>query len=140
MDFYLDIHLEPDLEISAPALLNNLFAKFHRAMAQRCNGEIGVSFPAYHRYGLGDILRLHGSESALNTLMATLWLKGLRDYTSVKDIRAVPHKIKGYQTVYRVQQKSVDNKRKRSVRKGWLTEEEALQQISESQTRGCLAL
>ena len=45
MDYYLDIQVQPDLEISAPALMNNLFAKFHRNMAQAMLGEIAVSFP-----------------------------------------------------------------------------------------------
>lgn len=128
MDHYLDIQVLPDLDISAPALMNNLFAKFHRSMAQALPGEVAVSFPKYHR-SLGDVLRLHGTEESLNQLMALPWLKGLRDYTQVSELREVPADIKGYRSVYRVQKKSVNNRRKRSVAKGWLSEEEAIHRI-----------
>ena len=128
MDYYLDIQVQPDLEISAPALMNNLFAKFHRNMAQAMLGEIAVSFPKYNRT-LGDVLRLHGREAILNQLMTRPWLKGLRDYTKVSAVCKVPADIKGYRSVYRVQKKSVNNRRKRSVAKGWLSEEEALHRI-----------
>ncbi len=134
MDFYLDIQVEPDLEITAAALLNNLFAKFHRTMAQHCLGEIAVSFPRYHR-GLGDVLRLHGTQASLKKLMAQPWLKGLRDYTCVSEIRPVPTDIKGYRTVFRVQQKSPQNIRKRSVAKGWLSAEEALLKFSDEKQK-----
>ncbi|MCW8332093.1 type I-F CRISPR-associated endoribonuclease Cas6/Csy4 [Photobacterium sp. SDRW27] len=131
MDHYLDIRVEPDLEITAPALMNNLFAKFHRTMAQVCHGRVAVSFP-YHARTLGDVLRLHGRRDALELLMAQPWLKGLRDYTRVGEILPVPREIEGYRCVSRVQKKSPRNLRRRSVAKGWLTEEEALQQIPDS--------
>ncbi|KLV03800.1 CRISPR-associated protein Csy4 [Photobacterium aquae] len=131
MDCYLDIQVEPDSEISTPALMNNLFSKFHRAMAQTCNGLIAVSFPKHGRI-LGDVLRLHGTQQHLNQLMAQSWLKGLRDYTIVGDILPVPSEVKGYRTVSRVQKKSPQNLRKRSIAKGWLTEEEARHSIPDS--------
>lgn len=134
---YLDIVLEPDAEISAPALLNNLFAKLHRALVQSAKGDIGVSFPKYGKT-LGDALRLHGSCAALETIMATPWLKGLRDYTEVGNIEKVPEKIKGYRTVFRVQQKSPQNMRKRSVAKGWLSEIQAQEQIPDTAQK-CLS-
>lgn len=128
MDYYIDIQVLPDLDISAPALMNNLFAKFHRSSAHSFPGQIAVSFPNYSR-SLGDVLRLHGSFSSLNQFMALPWLKGLRDYTLVGEVGVVPDDIKGYRNVYRVQKKSVDNRRKRSVKKGWLSEEEAIHRI-----------
>lgn len=131
MDFYLDIQVEPDIEVTASALMNNLFAKFHRAMAQTCNGLIAVSFPK-HGHLLGDVLRLHGSKQALDQLMLQTWLKGLRDYTKVGEILPVPKEVKGYRCVSRIQKKSPQNLRKRSIAKGWLTEEEALHKIPES--------
>ncbi|MDC5842327.1 type I-F CRISPR-associated endoribonuclease Cas6/Csy4 [Vibrio europaeus] len=128
MNFFLDIRVEPDLEISAPALLNNLFAKFHRTMAQTCKGQVAVSFPNVDGT-LGDVLRLHGSQQALEVLMTQPWLKGLRDYTHVTEVQPVPAEIQGYRTVSRIQKKSPQNLRKRSIAKGWLTEEEALHKI-----------
>ncbi|QDJ13785.1 type I-F CRISPR-associated endoribonuclease Cas6/Csy4 [Mergibacter septicus] len=128
MDYYLEIKVEPDLEISAQALLNNLFAKLHRAISQHCIGEIGVSFPQYGEY-LGKILRLHGSEQALSRLMEQTWLKGLRDYTQVSPIQAIPNHIQGYRNVYRVQKKSPHNLRKRVINKGKMNTEEALEKF-----------
>lgn len=131
MDYYLDIQVEPDLEISASALLNNLFAKFHRAMAQTCKGQVAVSFPKHSRV-LGDVLRLHGSKQSIDILMAEPWLKGLRDYTKVGDVLPVPSDLIGYRTVSRVQKKSPQNLRKRSIAKGWLSEEEARDKIPDT--------
>ncbi|MFW7525652.1 type I-F CRISPR-associated endoribonuclease Cas6/Csy4 [Vibrio ostreicida] len=131
MDYYLDIKVLPDLEITAPALLNNLFAKFHRAMAQTCKGQVAVSFPKYGRV-LGDVLRIHGSKPAIESLMNQPWLKGLRDYTQVGDVFLVPSDIIGYRTVTRVQMKSPQNLRKRSIAKGWMTEEEARHRIPDT--------
>lgn len=131
MDYYLDIKVLPDLEITAPALLNNLFAKFHRAMAQMCKGQVAVSFPKHDRV-LGDVLRIHGSKVTIESLMTEPWLKGLRDYTQVGDVLPVPSQLIGYRTVSRVQKKSPQNLRKRSVAKGWLTEEEALYKIPDN--------
>lgn len=131
MDYYLDIQIEPDLEITAPALLNNLFAKFHRVMAQTCKGQVAVSFPKYDRV-LGDVLRLHGSKPAIELLMEQPWLKGLRDYIQVGDVLPVPSDLIGYRTVSRVQKKSSQNLRKRSIAKGWLTEEEARHKIPDT--------
>ncbi|WIH21073.1 type I-F CRISPR-associated endoribonuclease Cas6/Csy4 [Photobacterium damselae] len=131
MDYYLDIQVEPDLEITAPALLNNLFAKFHRAMSQCCIGRIAVSFPSYNK-SLGETLRLHGTQADLDELMALPWLKGLRDYTKVSAILPIPHDIAGYRTVHRVQKKSPHNLRKRAVAKGRMTEQEALTKIPDA--------
>ena len=126
MDHYIDIKILPDLEITAPVLMNNLFAKFHRAMSSSCNGDIAASFPN-HNGLLGDTLRLHGTRLHLEQLMSLSWMKGLRDYTQIeKGISLLPEEILGHRTVSRVQKKSPRNIRNRSIAKGWLTEEEAL--------------
>lgn len=134
MNHFLDIKVLPDLDISAPALMNNLFAKFHRAVAQRSCGEIGVSFPNYNKT-LGDTLRLHGTENSLSHLMSEIWLKGLRDYTKVSEISSIPQNIKGFRHFFRVQQKSPQNMRKRSVIKGWKTNEEAMDTLPDSKQK-----
>lgn len=134
MQHYIDIKVLPDLETSAPVLMNNLFAKLHRQLAAVGNGEVGINFPFAHKT-LGDTLRLHGSLRTLETMMATPWLKGLRDYTDVSAVTPIPQDTKGYQTVKRVQAKSAKNKRKRSIAKGWLTEHEAIHSISDTQER-----
>ncbi|AWK41622.1 MULTISPECIES: type I-F CRISPR-associated endoribonuclease Cas6/Csy4 [Photorhabdus] len=128
MDYYLEIRVLPDLEFSQQSLFEALFAKLHRALGQLSNGQVGVSFPCA-RKTLGDTLRIHGSSEALNDLQALPWLKGLRDYTEVIDIQPIPQETK-YRCVSRVQVKSsAERLRRRAIKKGWLTGEQARQRI-----------
>ncbi len=137
MDSYLNIRVLPDSSISAPSLLNNLFSRFHRTMARHYNGQVAVGFPHYGQNGqkhyrqktLGDVLRLFASKAVLEQLMGFHWLKGLRDHTQVGDIRPIPGAVQGYRTVSRVQKKSPQNMRKRSIAKGWLGERDAQNRI-----------
>lgn len=133
MDHYLEITLLPDPEFEEQVLLNALFSKFHRGASQAVPGKLGVSFPRVGKR-LGGQLRIHGGTRDLDTLMATPWLKGLGDYCQVSDIQPVPEHCQ-YRTVRRVQTKSAHNKRKRSVAKGWLTEEEAQAKIPDEQQK-----
>lgn len=124
MGHYIEICLLPDTEFSPSVLMNALFAKFHRALVEAGHGEVGVSFPRAQKT-LGDCIRLHGSQGALERLMAIGWLKGLTDYTCVSAITAVSDTCR-YRVVRRVQAKSsVERMYRRSVKKGWLTAEEA---------------
>ena len=134
MLYYIDIQVLPDLETSAPVLMNNLFAKLHRQLATAGKGAVGISFPDSYKT-LGDTLRLHGSQIALEQMMANTWLKGLRDYTHVTTITEIPSDIKGYQTVKRVQTKSANNKRKRSIAKGWISADEAIHAVPDTAER-----
>lgn len=129
MGHYIEICLLPDTEFSPSLLMNALFAKFHRALAEAGHSEIGVSFPQANKT-LGDTIRLHGSQGALQRLMAIGWLKGLTDYTHVTAIIAVPDTGR-YRLVRRVQAKSsVERMYRRSVNKGWLTAEEAEERMA----------
>ncbi|MDX5628744.1 MULTISPECIES: type I-F CRISPR-associated endoribonuclease Cas6/Csy4 [unclassified Brenneria] len=128
MDHFLEIKVLPDPEFTAADLLNALFAKLHRALGQRGRGDIGVSFPDAGKV-LGEKIRLHGSSPALTELQSTTWLKGLRDYTQISDIQPVPEGAK-FRTVQRIQVKSSALRlRRRSVNKGWLTEQQAAERI-----------
>lgn len=143
MDYYLDLHLLPDPEFSPPVLLNALFAKLHRALVRQKRNDVGISFPGYEsslparagkRAGatLGKILRLHGGEVALNSLMADDWLTGMRDHISLSEIRRVPANV-GYIQVQRRQAKSNPGReRKRLMRRQGLSEADALQRIPDS--------
>ena len=133
MDRYIDITLMPDPEFETQQLLNALFSKLHRAMNEVAPGKIGVSFPKVDKR-LGDQLRIHGDQESLSALMAKPWLQGMRDYCEVADVMPVPGKV-AYRTVRRVQAKSAHNKRMRSIRKGWLTEQEAFERIPETQQK-----
>lgn len=124
MDSYQDIRVLPDPEFQEPMLMAALFAKLHRALVTQGKGDIGVSFPQ-HGKAPGGTLRLHGTENALTALEAMRWRAGLNDYCAASAITAVPVDA-GWRTVERVQVKSnADRLLRRSVRKGWLTEEQA---------------
>lgn len=124
MKYYIDIKVLPDPEFSTSVLMNALFAKLHRAMIETGHGEVGISFPQAQKT-LGDSIRLHGSQGALQRLMETNWLKGLTDYTCITAITTAPDNCR-YRVVERVQAKSsVERMYRRSVKNGRLTAEEA---------------
>ena len=124
MGHFIEICLLPDTEFPTSLLMNALFAKIHRALAEAGHGEVGVSFPHVQKT-LGDTIRLHGSQVALEQLTSVGWLKGLTDYTHVTVITTVPENCK-HRVVKRVQAKSsVERMYRRSIKKGWLSEEEA---------------
>lgn len=128
MDHYQDIRVLPDPEFSEPMLMAALFAKLHRALAAHGQGNIGVSFPGMQRTP-GAVLRLHGSHKTLAELQESGWLKGLRDYTGIGPLQAVPTGAQ-HRTVSRVQVKSsAERLRRRSVSKGWLTDAQAREKI-----------
>lgn len=134
MDHYIDIRVLADPEFSEGLLMNALFSKAHRVIAELGGGEVGVCFPEYGKT-LGKHLRLHGSKMSLERLMADGWLKGLRDYTEVSSISQVPANAK-FRVVKRVQAKTnIDRLRRRSVSKGWLNQEEANTQITPDKER-----
>ncbi len=133
MDHYMDIQVLPDPEFGQVDLLNALFAKLHRALSSQTRGRVGVSFPHHGRL-LGDCLRLHGSLQDLLDLSEINWLQGMRDYTRSMLPTPIPAAV-SYRTVRRVQAKSAHNKRRRSIAKGWLSPEDALLRIPDSQQK-----
>lgn len=131
MDHYIEIQLKPDPEFLPSVLMNALFAKLHRVLAEKSNGQVGVSFPRVDK-NLGDTIRLHGTQEALQRLMLPHWVQGLRDYAAESNIQPIPP-ICQYRNVKRVQVKSSPTRLlRRSVKKGWITEEEAEQRLSKS--------
>jgi CRISPR-associated endonuclease Csy4 len=134
MEHYLDITVLPDPEFTETVLMNAVFAKLHRVLASLASTDIGVSFPKHiinhedrKKTRLGNKLRLHASQESLSRLMTERWLTGLRDYTHQTDILPVPTHGITHRAVKRVQVKSsIERLLRRSVTKGWLTEEEAL--------------
>lgn len=136
MDSYQDIRLLPDPEFGIELLMAALFAKLHRALGQYAAGKIGVSFPRAGKTP-GDRLRLHGSAEVLAEFNLTAWRKGVNDHIESSDINTVPAGVK-YRTVSRVQVKSsAERLRRRSVKKGWMTEEQALEHIPDSHSKRC---
>ncbi|RPH26906.1 type I-F CRISPR-associated endoribonuclease Cas6/Csy4 [Buttiauxella warmboldiae] len=134
MESYQEIRILPHLEFQQPMLMAALFARLHLALAARRSGDIGISFPEYGKTP-GGVLRLHGCQQALEELDATRWHAGFQDYCSVAAIAPVPA-VAGWRTVNRVQVKSnAERLMRRSVRKGWLTEEEAEQRVAQIRTQ-----
>ncbi|QMR77380.1 type I-F CRISPR-associated endoribonuclease Cas6/Csy4 [Enterobacter sp. RHBSTW-00175] len=128
MDHYFQIRVLPDPEFSEEMLMAALVAKLHRALGQRGLGDIGISFPA-HDIKPGAVLRLHGHSQALRELELLAWRKGLGDYSLSSEIKPVPD-VNQWRCVSRVQVKSnAQRLMRRSVNKGWMTEQEAQQRI-----------
>lgn len=124
MNHYTDIKVLSDTETPLTVLMNHLFAKLHVQLGQVVEGRVGVSFPQHGRT-LGSILRLHGDKGDLEKIILGNWRKGFLDYADFGKVSPVPQTIKGYRTVQRIQKKSPYNKYKRSVAKGWMSQEEA---------------
>lgn len=124
---YIDIHLLPDPEFSQAHLMNALYAKLHRALVQLQSSNIGVSFPGYslHPKTLGQIMRLHGSESALQTLLTSDWLRGMRDHTQLSAIAAAPAQAEHRQLQRRQFKTSAERLRRRRMQRKGETAEQA---------------
>lgn len=128
MDYYVDVTLLPCQEASDSFLMQVLFERLHKIFTSS-QGEIGISFPSFGKT-LGNSLRLHGSDISLQRLMDTHWIEGVNDYVKVSFITKIPDVVT-YRTVKRVQVKSnLERLMRRSIRKGWLTEEEAAIKIA----------
>ena len=129
---YIDITLLPDPEFSHAHLLGALLSKLHRALVQRKASDIGVSFPQHvnaplGKRTLGAVLRLHGSQAALQALMEEPWLKGMRDHVQVSDLAAVPADTQHRMVQRRQFKTNADRlRRRRMARKGETAEQAAV--------------
>lgn len=130
MDYYLEIQLLPDPEFKQGMLMNALFSKLHRALAEQQQDALGVSFPGHENAsGLGAVLRVHGNEANLNALAQTDWLKGMRDHMQSKPAAPVPASVQ-HRIVRRVQAKSSPERlRRRAIKRHDLSEAEANKRI-----------
>ncbi|MGQ0801592.1 MAG: type I-F CRISPR-associated endoribonuclease Cas6/Csy4 [Pseudomarimonas sp.] len=134
---YLDLIVVPDAEHSAAHLLGALYDKFHRALVRASVSDIGVSFPGHRTspLGIGNHLRLHGSEAGIRQLMASDWMKGLRDHVGVGDVKPVPLDAT-HRTVQRKQFKTnVERLRRRRMKRKGETVEQAQAAIPSSVAR-----
>lgn len=137
---YIDITLLPDPEFSHLHLMSALVAKLHRALVERQNTDIGVSYPQHveqpaSRRTLGAVLRLHGTFDALQHLMTQDWLKGMRDHTLVAALRPAPAGAQ-HRTVRRRQFKTnADRLRRRRIQRKGETAEQAMAAIPDNVER-----
>lgn len=124
---YVDLKVVPDPESGPTQLLGALYDNLHLALVQQRRDTIGISFPDYSLSPrtLGTTLRLHGSRADLQQLMATDWLKGMRDHVRTKEIAASPTDAP-HRTVQRKQFKTnAERLRRRRMRRKGETEEQA---------------
>ncbi|PPC74540.1 type I-F CRISPR-associated endoribonuclease Cas6/Csy4 [Pokkaliibacter plantistimulans] len=134
MDHYLDIRLRPDPDFTPPQLMSALYSKLHRALVAGQHDAIGVSFPLMEqqRAGLGGVLRLHGSATALDQLMSQPWLSGMHDHVERSALLPVPADAK-HRTLRRVQaQSNPERLRRRLAKRHQLSEAEARERIPDS--------
>lgn len=90
---YLEFELRSDAEHSPGALMSLLFGRVHLAIVGGGMGHIGLAFPGYSGLGmpgLGERLRVFGSQQELSAFSSRLALRALREYLRVSSVRAVP--------------------------------------------------
>lgn len=131
---YIDLTVVPDPESGPTQLLGALYDHLHLALAREQRDSLGISFPGYslNPRTLGTTLRLHGSPAELTQLLATDWLKGMRDHVRMTDISPAPTDAP-HRTVHRKQFKtSAERLRRRRMRRKGETEEQAKAAIPSS--------
>lgn len=105
MNYYLDITLLPDSEITLGFIWFKVYQQVHIALAENKSGEnlseIALSFPLYFEkektFPLGNKLRLLSPQKELlETVSITTWLKRFADHTHVTSIKAVPDSVTQY--------------------------------------------
>ena len=117
MNYYQEITLLPQPEVSVYSIWPKLYLQLHLALAELQNAQptkpVGVSFPQYKFNGggtssfLGSKLRIFApDEDTLKKLELTKWLNRLLDYIHITQIRAVPENINRYFCFSRLQVKS----------------------------------
>ncbi|MFC7780966.1 type I-F CRISPR-associated endoribonuclease Cas6/Csy4 [Legionella taurinensis] len=120
MDHYQDIIIFCEPEFPMPVLMNALYSQFHKALCDLHSTSIGVSFPKYDKT-LGNILRLHGNQIALQGLQNLNWIGGMKGYCVENPILSVPVCTK-FRTVYRKQPTKSQSKLRRLIERRSLTE------------------
>lgn len=124
MNYYQDITLRPDGDISLYFLWSKVFMRLHVALAEQKNRNgaavIAAAFPEYSETALGAKLRLLSQEEeSLEQLHAKEVFSHLVDYMHLTCVRKiVPSRIKGYAIYCRYHpDNSVHQKAKRYSRR-----------------------
>ena len=123
MRHYINLLFQADEEVPIYFIRNKVFTKLHKTLHDQKQTSIGVSFPN-HKAKLGDIIRLHGDKTSLETLQKRNWLGGLSGYCRVSNILPVPDKVEGYRTVSRIRQNMTNAKLRRLIQRGSISEDE----------------
>lgn len=114
MQFYQEITLIPQADISRYAVWSKLYTQLHLAFVAQQNDDgktvYGVSFPQYRLNAdkqigfLGFKVRVFAqTEQALAALNLAKWLARLTDYVHLSSVRVVPQdKVTHYACYYRI--------------------------------------
>jgi len=125
MNSYIDIEIKPDAEMRLNVLLNGIYAKLHKALHDLTSTNIGVSFPKYNNT-LGNILRIHGEDTALHNLCRVNWIGNMSGYCKISEIKPVPIDSK-FRTISRKQTTMSQSKLNRLLKRGSISEDEIKQ-------------
>jgi CRISPR-associated endonuclease Csy4 len=134
MDYYIDIKIKPDAEMRENVLLNKVYSKLHKALFSLKSSDIGVSFPAYD-IKLGDVLRIHATETRLVALQNTNWLGGLVGYCEQTPIQPIPAKV-SYRKVSRKQANMTAAKLRRLIKRGSISVDDVKKYKAKMFTQG----
>lgn len=127
MNYYQEISLLPNADISLYFIWQKLFQQIHLALAENKNADkasaIGVAFPGYDavKFSIGTRLRLFAkNEQLLEQMQCEKWLNRLSDYVHVSSIKPVPEKVTGHACFKHIKLKGNKEKlaRRRAKRKG----------------------
>lgn len=139
MNFYQEITLIPDAEITPYFLWSKVYNQLHIALADVKNTHgidtIGISFPNYkfEEKGdktfatLGNKLRVFANtKDELEKLALPAWLAQLTDYVHLTTIKEVGDKATGYVIVRRYRYKDLDKKVAEFAKFKGISEKDAL--------------
>ena len=127
MNYYREITLLPNADISSYFIWQKLYQQIHLALAENKTADnasaIGVPFPEYNadKYSLGTKLRLFSKdEKSLEQMHFEKWFNRLSDYVHLSHIKSVPEKLAGYACFKHIKLKGSKEKlaRRRAKRKG----------------------
>ncbi|PHS58740.1 MAG: type I-F CRISPR-associated endoribonuclease Cas6/Csy4 [Sulfurimonas sp.] len=122
MNYFINIKLNPSKEIQENIWLNHLYTNFHKRLYDLKVDSIGVSFPKY-RLKLGNVFRIHGSQTDLGMLQEVDWIKEPLKFCYISEISLVPDGVE-YRTVSRIQTTMSQSKLKRLIKRGTIKDKD----------------
>lgn len=134
MNYYVDIKLFEDTEITLGFVWKKLYAQVHLALVEVRDENnlvsVGLAFPKYKasKFPLGNELRIFAhTKDELESLDLNRWLERLLDYVVLSEIKTVPTDINEYASFGRKQFKvNAERLARRQAKRKGISLEEAL--------------
>jgi CRISPR-associated endonuclease Csy4 len=120
MNFYLDININPHLDIHSNKAMGFLFQNVHKSIVALGIGKIAISFPKAGQYSVGSILRLHGSEHDLSLFVTNDFLIRIKPYSFLSNVKAIPNEVL-FKKISRIRSNMSKSKLNRLLRRGTIT-------------------